>query len=252
MLADVALVGFPSAGKSSLVAAMSAARPKIADYPFTTLVPNLGVVQAGDQTFTVADVPGLIPGAATGKGLGMQFLRHIERTSVLVHVLDAATRVTIGVMVWGEVVADFDAIELAVHQPSGNWTPISLTDAGFEAPADAGHVGQSRRPAGCPGAGFPGLPGLLSPMPGGVCAPRVTWPPASTFLNGPSSFLLSRLALMRNGTSISPISTATIAAPMPTLVHSSASMGTVMKTPQAQPPATDVPESEPYQLTVAR
>lgn len=90
-VADVALVGYPSAGKSSLIAAMSAARPKIADYPFTTLVPNLGVVQAGDTRYTVADVPGLIPGAAQGKGLGLEFLRHIERCAVIVHVLDAAT-----------------------------------------------------------------------------------------------------------------------------------------------------------------
>jgi GTP-binding protein len=90
-LADVALIGFPSAGKSSLVSVLSAARPKIADYPFTTLVPNLGVVQAGDQRFTVADVPGLIPGASQGKGLGLEFLRHVERCSVLVHVIDCAT-----------------------------------------------------------------------------------------------------------------------------------------------------------------
>jgi len=90
-MADVGLVGFPSAGKSSLVAAMSAARPKIADYPFTTLVPQLGVVSAGEEVYTVADVPGLIPGASEGRGLGLDFLRHIERCSVLVHVVDCAT-----------------------------------------------------------------------------------------------------------------------------------------------------------------
>src|SRR3954469_6658212 len=90
-VADVALVGYPSAGKSSIVAALSAARPKIADYPFTTLVPNLGVVEAGDVRYTIADVPGLIPGASEGKGLGLEFLRHVERCSVLVHVLDCAT-----------------------------------------------------------------------------------------------------------------------------------------------------------------
>ena len=90
-IADVGLVGFPSAGKSSLVAAMSAARPKIADYPFTTLVPNLGVIRSGDTIYTMADVPGLIPGASTGKGLGVQFLRHVERCAVLVHVVDMAT-----------------------------------------------------------------------------------------------------------------------------------------------------------------
>ncbi|MGF7235804.1 MAG: GTPase ObgE, partial [Frankia sp.] len=91
-VADVALVGYPSAGKSSLVSVMSAAKPKIADYPFTTLTPNLGVVQAADlPPFTVADVPGLIPGASEGKGLGLEFLRHVERSSVLVHVLDCGT-----------------------------------------------------------------------------------------------------------------------------------------------------------------
>ena len=90
-MADVGLVGFPSAGKSSLVAALSAARPKIADYPFTTLVPNLGVVEAGQVRFTIADVPGLIPGASEGRGLGLEFLRHVERCSVLVHVIDCAT-----------------------------------------------------------------------------------------------------------------------------------------------------------------
>ncbi|MFE9010493.1 GTPase ObgE [Streptomyces cyaneofuscatus] len=90
-VADVALVGYPSAGKSSLISVLSAAKPKIADYPFTTLVPNLGVVTAGSTVYTIADVPGLIPGASQGKGLGLEFLRHVERCSVLVHVLDTAT-----------------------------------------------------------------------------------------------------------------------------------------------------------------
>jgi GTPase len=115
-VADVGLVGFPSAGKSSLIAAMSAARPKIADYPFTTLVPNLGVVSAGETTYTIADVPGLIPGAAQGKGLGLDFLRHIERCSVLLHVLDCAT-----LDPGRDPLSDLDALEAELAQYEGTF-----------------------------------------------------------------------------------------------------------------------------------
>ncbi|GAB3943502.1 hypothetical protein GCM10027614_32260 [Micromonospora vulcania] len=113
-VADVGLVGFPSAGKSSLISVISAAKPKIADYPFTTLVPNLGVVRMDNHTFTVADVPGLIPGAATGKGLGLEFLRHIERCAVLVHVIDSAT-----LEPGRDPVADIDTIEAELSEYGG-------------------------------------------------------------------------------------------------------------------------------------
>lgn len=120
-VADVALVGFPSAGKSSLVAAMSAARPKIADYPFTTLHPNLGVVQAGGSRYTIADVPGLIEGASQGKGLGLDFLRHVERCSALLHVIDCAT------MEPGrDPISDLDVIlnELKLYEVPEGQTPL--------------------------------------------------------------------------------------------------------------------------------
>ncbi|MGW3605670.1 GTPase ObgE [Micromonospora sp. NPDC005161] len=113
-VADVGLVGFPSAGKSSLISVISAAKPKIADYPFTTLVPNLGVVRVDNHTFTVADVPGLIPGAATGKGLGLEFLRHIERCAVLVHVIDSAT-----LEPGRDPVADIETIEAELNEYGG-------------------------------------------------------------------------------------------------------------------------------------
>ncbi|WP_319462409.1 GTPase ObgE [Micromonospora sp. RTP1Z1] len=113
-VADVGLVGFPSAGKSSLISVISAAKPKIADYPFTTLVPNLGVVRVDNHTFTVADVPGLIPGAATGKGLGLEFLRHVERCAVLVHVVDTAT-----LEPGRDPLADIDTIEAELSEYGG-------------------------------------------------------------------------------------------------------------------------------------
>src|SRR5690625_2433868 len=122
-IADAALVGFPSAGKSSLIATISAARPKIADYPFTTLVPNLGVVEAGEERFTVADVPGLIPGASSGRGLGLDFLRHIERCAVIVHVLDCAT-----LEPGRDPLSDLDVIEAELAAYEGDLddvTPLS-------------------------------------------------------------------------------------------------------------------------------
>lgn len=115
LMADVGLVGFPNAGKSTLLRRISAARPRVANYPFTTLVPSLGVVERDDQRIVVADIPGLIEGASDGAGLGHQFLRHVERTRVLIHLLDLEAMLTLG----RDLLDDYDAIrhELGRYRP---------------------------------------------------------------------------------------------------------------------------------------
>ncbi len=139
LLADVALVGFPNAGKSTLISRISAAKPKIADYPFTTLVPNLGIVQAPEEhrSFVVADVPGLIEGASEGKGLGLQFLRHIERSRVLLFLLD------------GTELADLTPKEAykVLHRELKQYNPVLLTKPIIIAITKADAMGDDERKA---------------------------------------------------------------------------------------------------------
>jgi len=133
LLADVGLVGFPNAGKSTLIAAISAARPKIADYPFTTLVPNLGVVRYGeDRSFVVADIPGLIEGAHEGKGLGIQFLRHIERTSLLLQLIDVSEGAIEDPVTSFEVMRN----ELAAYDPTLAKRPFAVVATKIDAAGD--------------------------------------------------------------------------------------------------------------------
>ena len=168
LIADVGLVGFPNAGKSTLLAASSAARPKIADYPFTTLEPNLGVVEIGargGETFVMADIPGLIEGAAEGVGLGYEFLRHIERTRLLVHVIDGS-----GGMEGRDPLEDFELVdaellaysdELAAKPRFAAINKIDLAEARDNLPklhaALAGRVERVFDISGVTGEGVPAL-----------------------------------------------------------------------------------------------
>ena len=151
LLADVGLVGFPNAGKSTLISRISAARPKIAAYPFTTLEPNLGVVQVGDfRTFVVADIPGLIAGAHLGHGLGIQFLRHIERTRLLVHLVDVSDASG------RNPVEDFETVmqELASFSEDLVAKPMLVVASKMDAAQDVERVGELRRLAESRGLPF--------------------------------------------------------------------------------------------------
>jgi GTP-binding protein len=177
LLADVGLVGFPNAGKSTLISRISAARPKIADYPFTTLTPNLGVVGlSGDRSFVVADVPGLIEGAHRGLGLGHQFLRHLERTKVLVHLVDLSS------MTARDPVDDLDVLrrELELFAPTLAAKPQVVAANKIDALDDEERAAALERRAGELGLPFyrisavsgAGLPELLEEMWRQVAAAR--------------------------------------------------------------------------------
>jgi GTP-binding protein len=141
LIADVGLVGFPNVGKSTLISRISAARPKIGDYPFTTLEPHLGVVSYGDQkTFVLADIPGLIEGAHSGAGLGLEFLRHIERTKLLLHLVDLSS--TAG----RDPVADFEVImsELRSHKSDLSEKPQIVAASKMDALDDVTRIDRLR------------------------------------------------------------------------------------------------------------
>jgi GTP-binding protein len=151
LLADAGLVGFPNAGKSTLISRISAARPKIADYPFTTLEPNLGVVQMpDDRSFVVADIPGLIEGAHEGHGLGIQFLRHIERTQVLVHLVDVSD------ITGRDPAEDFDIIcnELASYSDAMTEKPMVVVASKIDAAQDENRIAAVEQLAASQGLPF--------------------------------------------------------------------------------------------------
>ena len=186
LLADVGLVGFPNAGKSTLIARISAARPKIADYPFTTLTPNLGVVRlSDDRSFVVADVPGLIEGAHRGQGLGHQFLRHLERTKVLVHLVDVSGATG------RDPVEDLDTVrkELELFQPTLAAKPQIVVANKMDARRSgerrrrSSRSSSARRSSACrscasPASAAQGVPELLEAMWQGLAASRqpAAWP----------------------------------------------------------------------------
>ena len=181
LLADVGLVGFPNAGKSTLISRISAAKPKIADYPFTTLEPHLGVVttDAGDhRTFVVADIPGLIEGAHAGHGLGIQFLRHIERTRLLAHLVDVSDATG------RDPVHDFEVVmaELASFSEDLAHKPMILVATKIDAAQDQERIASLERLAGQRGLPFlkissvtgAGLPALKRAMAEAVLVPALT------------------------------------------------------------------------------
>ena len=171
LLADVGLVGFPNAGKSTLISRISAARPKIADYPFTTLEPNLGVVQVDElqDSFVVADIPGLIEGAHTGAGLGIQFLRHIERTRLLAHLVDVSE--TSG----RDPVHDFEIVmqELASFSEDLAQKPMIVVATKMDAAQDPERVESLRQVAA--DRGLRVLRDLERDRPGHRCAESSPW-----------------------------------------------------------------------------
>jgi GTPase len=151
LIADVGLVGFPNAGKSTLISVISAAKPKIADYPFTTLEPNLGVVDMGDyRTFVVADIPGLIEGASEGAGLGHRFLRHVERTKLILHLVDVSS------MSGHDPVDDYETInrELANYDPELAARPQIVVATKIDALDDADRLERLRAKARFDGKQF--------------------------------------------------------------------------------------------------